>query len=630
MCGICGVVGLDQHVHWFHRMVQLLRHRGPDNTGSWNGEGVELGHTRLAIVDLTQAGNQPIPNEDGTVLLVCNGEIYNSDEIRRDLEERGHHFRSRSDSEVLLHLYEEEGGAFLPRLNGMFAFAIWDNRRRTLLLARDRLGIKPLYYYITGKKLIFASEIKAFSASPLVVSGMDPVGLKQYLTYANTFGSTTIHRGIRMIEPGQQVVWQENGSISKDYFWRPEFIDGGNVAFDDACDMFLAAAERSVKRHLMGDVEVASYLSSGYDSTTVSCLAGRHVNQPLATYTGTFRIGGWYDESKGAAAVAEGIGSRHSVVEMGAEDFKDVLDDVIYALDEPRMGMGSFSQYMVARTAAQRVKVILTGHGGDELFAGYPVFKLIGLNQKIRSSPLDALAFLSQVRSAEWPHLIYFLLQKAKTGGNSFFLPVIFTDSMLVAGLQPEVFSKLKDIEPESGLQYAVNGAEDAYQRLTLIYLRAYLPGLFVVEDKISMAHALESRIPLCDNELVDLALSLPLSVKLQAGRLKAIPKAAMRNQLPEILYRMPKRGFPTPLSRWLRHELKDWLQDRLLRKDSPLHRLFRPAFLSQFIKDYQSSWRKRVRPLDEIQTHRIWMLLSLEAWLRLSEERLGIRLELN
>jgi asparagine synthase (glutamine-hydrolysing) len=315
---------------------------------------------------------------------------------------------------------------------------------------------------------------------------------------------------------------------------------------------------------------------------------------------------------------------------MGKQDFEQVIDDLIFALDEPRMGMGSFSQYMVARTAAQRVKVILTGHGGDELFAGYPVFKLIALGQQFRENPLKGVGFLKKVRPSEWPHLIYFLGQKLRRNSASVFLPVLFTESTLKAGLQPEVLSKLRDIEPEAELQRLVNSADDPYHRLTLVYLRAYLPGLFVVEDKISMAHALESRTPLCDNELVDLALSLPLSLKLQSGQLKAIPKAAMRDRLPEILHHMPKRGFPTPLSLWLRHELRDWMQNRILRPDCSLHRLFRPEFLRGFVGDYLSSWRRTVRPLDEIQTHRIWVLLSLEAWLRVSEERLGLRLELN
>lgn len=628
MCGICGLVGLKEPRALLERMLPWLKHRGPDNTSLWTSEQVGLGHTRLSIIDLSPAGNQPMANEDKTIWFVANGEIYNCYELRRSLEERGHSFRSRSDNEVLLHLYEEEGVAFLPRINGMIALAVWDTRRQRLLLARDRLGIKPLYFYIHNGRLIFASEIKALLACPQVESGLDPVGLKQYLTYENTFGSTTLHQKVRMIEPGQYLIW-ERGRIREAYFWQPEFGDGQDARFEEACRSYLEVAEDSVRRHLISDVEVGSYLSSGFDSTTVFTLASRHVTNPLATYTGTFRLGGWYDESRDAAAVAERVGSRHTVVEVGADDLKEVMDDLIFALDEPRMGTGSFPQYMVAKTAAGRLKVILTGHGGDELFAGYPVFKLIQLFQKLRTNPIAGHSVLAHVRLTEWPHLIYFLVQGLRGEAGRAYLPVIFPDGMLARGLRREVYDQLKDIGPEAELQRLLGDEKDPYRRLTLIYLRAYLPGLFVVEDKISMAHSLESRIPLCDNELVEMALSWPLSLKLHRHKLKAIPQSAMCGHLPEVLYELPKRGFPTPLACWLRGELRGWMRRRLLNDESRLHYLFRHDFLRWLVEGYLTSWRRKFRPLDEIQTHRLWALLSLEAWLRVSEQRLGVRLEI-
>jgi asparagine synthase (glutamine-hydrolysing) len=568
-------------------------------------------------------------NEEESVWLVANGEIYNSQELRSALIEKGHHFRSRSDNEVLLHLYEEEGESFLPRINGMIALAIWDARHQRLLLARDRLGIKPLYFHTHNGGLIFASEIKALLGCPQVKSGLDPVGLKQYLTYENTFGSTTLHQGVRIIEPGQYMVW-EDGRTHEGYFWRPEFGDGAAIKFDEACQTYLDVAERSVRRHLLGDVEVASYLSSGFDSTTVSTVASRYVTNKLATYTGSFNSGGWYDETRGAAAVAREVGSEHTVVSIEPADLKAVMDDLIFALDEPRMGTGSFSQYMVAKAAAQRVKVILTGHGGDELFAGYPVFKNIQLCRTFKDNPLDGTGILRKVRPDEWPHLIYFLSHGLRGNEAGFFLPVIFSDRMLFRGLRSEVYDLIKDIRPEAELQRLLGAETDPYRRLVLIYLRAYLPGLFVVEDKISMAHSLESRVPLCDNEMVEMALSWPLSIKLHQQNLKAIPKAAMRDRLPPVLYKMPKRGFPTPLAIWFRGELRNWLRQRLLGDHSKLSIIFRPEFVERLVEAYLSSWRKKIRPLDEIQTHRLWVLLSLESWLRVSEERLGVRLGFN
>lgn len=626
MCGICGLVGFRDPRSSVEDMLERLKHRGPDNTGLWTGEGIGLGHTRLSIVDLSPAGNQPMTNEEESVWLVANGEIYNSQELRSALIEKGHYFRSRSDNEVLLHLYEEEGEAFLSQLNGMIALAIWDGRRQRLLLARDRLGIKPLYFYAQNGGLIFASEIKALLSCPQVKSGLDPVGLKQYLTYENTFGSSTLHQGVQMIEPGQYMVW-EHGRIHEGYFWRPEFGDGAGIKFDEACQAYLDVAERSVRRHLMSDVEVASYLSSGFDSTTVSTVASRYVSGKLATYTGSFNSGGWYDETRGAAAVAREVESEHTVVSIKAGDLKAVMDDLIFALDEPRMGTGAFSQFMVARAAAKRVKVILTGHGGDELFAGYPVFKNIQLCRLLKDNLLNGAGILSKVRPDEWPHLIYFLSHGLRGNEAGFFLPVIFSGRMLFSALRPEVYDLIKDIRPEAELQRLLGAETDPYRRLILIYLRAYLPGLFVVEDKVSMTHSLESRVPLCDNEMVEMALSWPLSVKLHKQNLKAVPKAAMRDRLPDVLYQLPKRGFPTPLAIWFRGELRNWLRQRLSGDHSKLSIIFRPQFVEQLVESYLSSWRKNIRPLDEIQTHRLWVLLSLESWLRVSEERLGVRL---
>jgi asparagine synthase (glutamine-hydrolysing) len=628
MCGICGLVGRHPPAEALAPMMGLLRHRGPDGSGQWSDERAVLGHTRLAIVDLTDAGCQPMENEDGQLHLVANGEIYNSPELRDELAGLGHRFRSHSDNEVLLHLYEEEGPSFLARLNGMFALALWDARRARLILARDRMGIKPLYYHLRGDVLLFASEAKALLACPGADTGLSSLGLAQYLAYENTFGPTTLLRDVLMVEPGQCLIW-EQGRIRPHYYWRPTVSElDSPPPFDDACARFRDIARRAVKRHLMSDVEVASYLSGGLDSTTVAALAAGAAPGRLATFTGTFGQGGWYDETPGALAMARTIDSRHHTVKMGHQDLAETMDDVIFHLDGPRMGMGAFSQYMVAREASKRFKVILTGHGGDELFAGYPVFKLIHLLRQLGGGKGGTLRALRNTHAEEWPHIVYFMSRRLACGGGEY-LPTIFPRSLARRGLRPDVRELLLDQRPRQGLQDLVQQGADPYQQLCLIYLRAYLPGLFVVEDAISMAHSLESRTPLCDNELVDAALSWPLSLKLHDGTLKAIPKAAMRSMLPDVLYRQPKKGFPTPLALWLRGPLRQWARERLLEDGSPLHGLFRKEFLEKEFASYVASWRRAVRPLDVIPTHRLWALLSLEAWLRTSQDRLGRRLEL-
>lgn len=628
MCGICGLLGYDRPQDALQRMLVQLQHRGPDNTGSWADDGIVLGHTRLAIMDLSPAGNQPMTNEDGTLWLVANGEIYNSVELRRELAGAGHRFRSHSDNEILLHLYEEQGERFLPRINGMIAFALWDGHRKRLLLARDRLGIKPLYYHAAPGKLAFASEIKALLVCCESTARISPEGLAQYLTYENTFGKATLHQGISMVEPGQYLIW-ESGNLRKGHYWQPVFQEKGDAGFDDACHHYRDVTERAVGRHLMSDVGVSAYLSSGFDSSTVCTLASRQLDRPLATYTGSFTVGGWYDETQGAQAVAARIGSRHRVVEIGPGDLICHLDDIVFALDEPRMGIGSFSQYMVAKEAARSHKVILTGHGGDELFAGYPIFKLALLLQQ-RKKGVRLLHSCMSIQKNEWPHLVYFALGRIRGGRSNCSLPVIFPEDMLRKGLQSCTYDRLHDIRPDETVSGLLSEDPDPYRSLMKVYLRTYLPGLFVVEDKISMAHSLESRTPLCDNELVDAALSIPLTLKLHDDVLKAIPKKAMQGVLPEILYRQPKRGFPTPLSHWLRADLKEWMKERLLDISSPLNALFRPRFLERVVNDYLGSCWRHIRPLDEIQTHRLWALLSLEAWLRQTRDRLGVTLTLN
>lgn len=628
MCGICGIAGSKESNLIAERMTQQLRHRGPDHQETWSAAGVALGHARLAIVDLTPAGNQPMTNEDETIRLVANGEIYNNAELRGKLEAKGHCFRSRSDNEVLLHLYEEYGEGFLNQLNGMVAFAIWDEHRRMLLLGRDRLGIKPLYYCEGEGWFAFASEIKALLSCSLMPHRINPEGLVQYLAYENTFGSHTLYRDIQMLQPGHGLRWQD-GQKRIFRYWIPEFQSGSKVDFSECCEQYRAVVDRCVQRHLMSDVAVASYLSSGLDSTTVAYFAAKHMNRPISTFTGSFHEGGWFDETEGAQAVAKSIGASHTEVRINFEDLERHFDDLIYSLDEPRMGIGAFSQYMVARQAAISGKVILTGHGGDELFAGYPVFKLVHLLQEAARSPLSVLTWPVHVRATEWPHLVYFLGSRMMAQGSSFYLPVIMDSDARQNGLLPEVYRTLADIDPADGARKILGDETDPYRRLTLTYLLLYLPGLFVVEDKISMAHALESRIPLCDNELVEVALSFSLSQKLHHDNLKAIPKAAMRGFLPDVLWQMPKRGFPTPLSKWFRGPLRTWMNERLLSPESALHSLFRPNYVRNIVQRYLEGWQRRYRPLDEIPTHRIWALLSLEAWLRVSSKRHGVSIGL-
>ncbi|WP_029896914.1 asparagine synthase (glutamine-hydrolyzing) [Desulfohalovibrio reitneri] len=620
MCGVAGCVGTSGGSAAVRTMLGTIAHRGPDNHAVWEEGEVALGHARLAIVDLSESGNQPFFSESRDLVLAANGEIYNAAELRRELQAEGHAFSSRSDNEVLLHLCERgerEGDADWPtRLNGMFAFALWDRHRQRLTLGRDRLGIKPLYYREVGGGLVFASEIKAILSHPGLEAAIDPIGLRQYLGFENVFGARSLFRGVRMVRPGELVTFQAGWTKTRSY-WEISFDDQEGMDFEEACQAYQDTARESVDRHLMSDVELASYLSGGFDSTTVATLAAERLPGRLRTFTGRFDRSGWYDESKGAEAVASGIGSEHMSTGMGAADFAGVFDELIHHLDEPRMGFGSFSQYMVARQAASRVKVILTGHGGDEFFAGYPVFKIARLLGALGSSPAEVLRLACSTRPAEVPHLAYFLGRAAISRRPWNFLPTIHSSSALEKRLRPDAARSLLSIDPAEGLEELLQGEREPYRRLTRTYMRAYLPGLFVVEDKISMAHSLESRTPLCDNAMVDLALRMPFGVKLHQSELKAVPKAAMRERLPGILYRLPKRGFPTPLNHWLRGDLRQWTEERLTASDSPLRGLFTDAGLAGAWRSFRDGWHRRLRPVDELAAHRVWQLLCLDSWMR-------------
>ncbi|MDZ7601329.1 MAG: asparagine synthase (glutamine-hydrolyzing) [Hoeflea sp.] len=628
MCGICGSHGPDASAQAVAIMLRHMEHRGPDGEGSWEAPGIVLGHRRLAIVDLSERGRQPMISSDGRIAISVNGEIYNYAELRRELEGHGHLFVSDCDSETVIHAWRQWGEDSFRRFNGMFAIALWDRDSQALHLVRDRMGIKPIYYWRDGARTLFASDMRAIVAAsgrrewPISASG-----LSQYLTYENRFGAETMLAGIALVEPGHRIRIDGDG-VTDTCFADPSLHDAKDASFSEAVAGFNLAFGAAVDRHLMSDVPLASYLSAGIDSGMVTLaaadrLAGEH--GPTA-FTGTFDAGGWYDEASGAAMVAQSRNLPHRLVSIDADAFRTHFDDLVFALEEPRMGTGALPQYLVAKEVAKTHKVVLTGHGGDELFSGYPVFKYVLLAQALRNNPAAFLKALRSLRLSELPHIVYFALA-AMSGRERPFLPRLFAPALSQRLLRRAVSTAL-EASPDTVADPATGPATgNAFDRLMRQYLTDYLPGLLVVEDKVSMAHALESRTPFLDNELVAYALSLPAAVKLDGGVLKAVPRAAARGVLPDALFDLPKRGFPNPLGAWLRGPLNTWMRARLCGKDSALGSMFEPEALSAHVERYLGSWRRRVRPLDEIATHRIWMLLCLESWMRQYQDRLGVRL---
>lgn len=624
MCGICGIYGPDASPKAVDTMLSLMERRGPDGFGSFASDGVVLGHRRLAIVDLSDRGRQPMISDDGMVAISVNGEIYNYRALRSELEALGHVFKSDCDSETVIHAWRAWGTDSFERINGMFAIALYDKPSHMLYLVRDRMGIKPIFFWRNAGTVLFASDMRAIvAASGRREWPLSATGLQQYLTYQNRFDGETMLEGIRMVRPGEIQRIDASG-LESTFFANP--LDAGKRherSFDNAVEEFKSVFANAVDRHLMSDVPLASYLSAGIDSGMVTLSAAARLNGsgPVA-FTGTFDRDGWYDEATGAGLTAARMKLSHQLVHIDADSFKDNFDDLIYALEEPRMGTGALPQYLVAKKVAETHKVVLTGHGGDELFSGYPVFKFLALREACVKARRDIWPILHSLRLSEIPHIAYFTLTAFLGRSSRPFLPVLFGRKRLSNLLRPEIgavvlgsSNRARDVRPV-GM---------SFDELMRQYIKDYLPGLLVVEDKISMAHALESRTPLLDNELVEFSLSLPPTLKLHDNELKAIPKAAARGILPDAIFTMPKRGFPNPLASWLRGPLSAWMRARLCNPHGSLGTIFDPGALDFMVGGYLRSWRRRFRPLDEIATHRIFMLLSLESFMRQYRDRLGV-----
>jgi len=613
MCGIAGIVGRGYDQSLVPSMLQVMRHRGPDSQGFYISDNIHIGHCRLSIIDLSDRAIQPFVSLDEKIAVAVNGEIYNFKEIKETLLRMGYKFRSDSDSEVILHAYIEDGLDFIRDLNGMFAISIWDERKRDLCLIRDRLGIKPLYYSKTRDVFLFASELKALALYDSLDLSVDYQSLAEYLAFENCFSNRTLNENIKLVEPGEIVRFNlNNESVDKHYFWQPDL--NNQKKFDgDVYGKYMHVIESSVKRHLISDVPVGSYLSAGIDSSSVVYWSSKLYGNGLKTYSGYFGLSGFYDEATGAERIAKEFGCRHSRVEITPQDFISNIEKVVWHLDEPRVGMGSFSQYMVAALASKEVKVILTGHGGDEFFAGYPVFKAIfGKENIIR------LLFHSSLR--ELMYAVYFSLYPVVRKEASYYLPNIFPLKSFKNLLKSDYYDSLVRnsdiyIEPEA----LKKCTSDEYGRLTLTYLKFYLPSLFIVEDKISMAFSLESRTPLCDNEMLDLALSIPLTAKLNNYELKHIPKKAMRGKLPAFVYNLPKRGFPTPLRIWFKKELRSYIKDFILDNISSVD-IFNRMEVQKIIQGYQNT--RFSSPFDEIEAHKIWIILNLLLYLKNQKQR--------
>ena len=580
MCGIAGIVSLSgAPVAGLERklaaMSRLLAHRGPDgeDTAVLAGGAAGLAHRRLAIIDLSPAAAQPMQAENGTA-VVHNGEIYNYVELREMLEQRWR-FRSHSDTETILAAYEAHGTDLLHRLRGMFAFALWDERKRRLFCARDRFGIKPFHYTVVGDTLYFASEAKALL--PFVPEiATNPAALAEYLVFQYALGEHTLFQGIRQLLPGHALV-VENGAVRTWRYWdiRYEVDNDRSPAYFRR--RLTELLDDSLSLHLRSDVPVGSYLSGGIDSSLISILsAGREAANRLA-FHGKFTQFPGYDESRYARLAAQETGSTLHEIDISADHFRDHIGDVIYHLDFPVAGPGSFPQFMVSKLAAEHVKVVLGGQGGDEVFGGYARYLVAYFEQCIKAALDGTYKDGNYVVTIESIVPNLGLLREYKPLISEFWRDGLFgpLDERYLrlidrsSDMVDEIDWSALDRDPVREHFRAIfnnreNVQKEAYfDSMTHFDFKCLLPALLQVEDRMSMAHGLESRVPLLDHPLIEFAATLPADVKFEGGQTKHLLKTAYADVLPApLIQRRDKMGFPVPLKEWFGGELREMLTD--------------------------------------------------------------------
>ena len=631
MCGICGSAWLDADsglaADDLERMTDRLHHRGPDDSGTHLDGNVALGFRRLAIVDLP-GGHQPLSNEDGTVWTVFNGEIYNFAQLRHRLEARGHTLRSTGDTEVLVHLYEDEGPGFFHLLRGMFALAIWDAPRRRLVIGRDRMGQKPLVYRFDpdSRRITFASEMKALLTlgADQVPREVDPAAIDEYLTFGYVPYPSTILTSVRKLPPAHYAVW-EGGKFELHRYWTPDFNHEVARPLAGAADELRSTLDEAVREQMVADVPLGAFLSGGVDSSIIVGLMQRASNQPVKTFAIGFGDPK-FDETAYAELVARAFGTEHQTFRVESDAWS-TLPALAEQFDEPFADSSSLPTWFVARETRRHVTVALTGDAGDELFAGYDRYRAVALAAKLDRLPLGLRRFLGGPLAQSIPasaqaktrlRSVKRFLEQVNLPPDARYLGWVnlFAESDRTALYSPDFLDQLarSATDPASILLEALGAAarRDPVTRATVADLLTYLPGdLLVKVDLASMAHSLECRSPFLDHRVVELALSLPIDhkLRLRGGRSKVVLKTAFADLIPPSILTRSKMGFGVPLDRWFRGPLRDHLSEVLLDPQTLARGLFRPEAIRVLIEDHVSGRRDHA--------YRLWALLMLELWFR-------------
>lgn len=633
MCGICGAAWTDQgrglSDAQLDRMIDRLRHRGPDDRGMYCDTHAGLGFRRLSIIDLF-TGHQPLSNEDGTVWVVFNGEIYNYAALRHRLEARGHRLRSSGDTEVLVHLYEDEREHMFAHLRGMFALAIWDSARRCLLLARDRLGQKPLLYRREADRILFASELKSLLTLPDsdLPRVLDPVALDRYLTYGYVPHDRTILQGVHKLPPAHYARWQD-GALTLVRYWTPEWNREVTRDRDQDAAMLREALSESVREQMVSDVPLGAFLSGGVDSTIIAGLMQQHSRQPVKTFSIGFDDPA-FDETAYANLAARQLGTEHHSFRVEPKAW-ETIPALAETFDEPFADSSALPTWFVARETRAHVTVALTGDAGDELFGGYDRYRALALTESLAKLPMGAPALIGGALARAIPasaraktrlRSVRRLLEGLADPTPQRYLRwmVQFDEKQRLELYDPAHLDLLaraspagsESLDPASVFLRAWNAAprRDPVTRAMIADLLTYLPGdLLHKVDMTSMAHSLECRCPFLDHRVVELALAMPVvrKMRLRRGRSKLILKQAFSELLPPPTRTRSKMGFGVPLDRWFRGPLKSELRAVLLDDRAVGRGLFRRAVVERMIAEHESGKRDHA--------YRLWNLMMLELW---------------
>lgn len=626
MCGITGmfnVRGKPVSVNTLRKMTGIVSHRGPDDEGYWLESFIGFGHRRLAVIDLSPLAHQPMQSDDGNLVITYNGEVYNFQELRAELETMGHRFRSKSDTEVVLNAYRQWGRECLHKFNGMFAFALWDKKKGELFLARDRYGIKPLYYYFKDDLFIFGSEIKSILQHPDVSVNVSIPALNEYFSFQNIFSDLTLFDGIHILKPGHYMTLNagDPGSFRVEEYWDFHFRDEETFAdVNEYAEELDRLFQQAVNRQLVSDVEIGSYLSGGIDSGAITSIVAKNIEN-LKTFTCGFDLTSAsglelaFDERKKAEYLSYLYKTEHYEVVLKAGDMERVIRSLVWHLEDLRVGQ-SYPNFYISRLAAKFVKVVFSGSGGDELFAGYPW-------RYYRATVNDNFDHYVEKYYRYWLRLIP---DRFKSG---FYQPHIY----------PEILnSPTKDVfKTVLKQKYTETVTPQEYVNNSLYFeIKTFLHGLLVVEDRLSMANGLETRVPFLDNDLVDFAMKIPVKYKLKnLGEVIRInenepgPKTAkyysitnegkiiLRNVLsryvPQLYTEDMKQGFSAPDASWFKGDSIDYIKQLLFDKKSRIYEFIRPKMAQELLNEHFSGKQNR-RLL-------IWSLLNFEWWLRIFKE---------